>query len=239
MKDEVGHRYGRLSVIAYAGSRVVGSNSKRRRVGTWKCQCDCGKTTVVKTQHLRDGRTRSCGCLRGRNSFKDRIGHRYGRLTVVARAGTNRHQHATWHAKCDCGGSIIADGQMMQNGHRRSCGCVHTRHGMSKSLIYQIWAGMRARCNNNNMRNRYHAGRGIKVCERWQKLENFLADMGERPPGKSLDRIDNNGDYSKENCQWRTPKEQMNNRSVKRISDFATAELAAELSKRQLKRERV
>lgn len=101
---------------------------------------------------------------------------------------------------------------------RRFCGlsCKSTatlkRHGMTKTSTYSAWATMRTRCLNPKRAKWYrYGGRGIKICKRWERFENFLSDMGERPNGKTLDRIDNDGDYKPSNCKWSTPKEQSSN----------------------------
>ena len=88
----------------------------------------------------------------------------------------------------------------------------HTTHGMSYSPEYRVWQGMRNRCYlESSISYRNYGARGIRVCDEWSKFENFFADMGTRPPGTWLDRIDNDLDYRPENCAWRTPKEQMRN----------------------------
>lgn len=98
----------------------------------------------------------------------------------------------------------------------------NTKHGLRRTLEYGIWANIKSRCTNpNDQAFEYYGGRGIKICDRWLRFENFLEDMGKRPSSKStLDRKDNNGDYEKSNCRWITMKEQCNNRRSNRILSF-------------------
>lgn len=147
---------------------------------------------------------------------QDRVGLRYGRLVVTGSIYV-RGLGTGWKCLCDCGKEIYADGSNLNSGNTQSCGCyhasLHRTHGKTKSRIYSIWKGMLRRCQKPHAPEyRHYGGRGITVCERWQKFENFLEDMGEPPDGLTIDRTNNDGNYEPGNCTWATYSEQLNNR---------------------------
>jgi len=115
LRNEIGNRYGRLSVIERAP--VTGGGAH------WICSCDCGEMAVVYGSNLRTGHTRSCGCL-GEDLAADEAGNRYGRLTVVERAGSNRHGSALWRCICECGQETIVIGKDLRSERTQSCGCL-------------------------------------------------------------------------------------------------------------------
>lgn len=157
---------------------------------------------------------------RAMTTFKDLTGQRFGRLTVVSYNGmseTKRRRHV-WECACDCGGVHIASTQLLRSGDCLSCGCLkrehshNASHGMSGTPTYKSWNSMLQRCNNPNLKEfRKYGAVGISVCDRWKKFSEFLADMGERPAGTSIDRIDGKNGYYPENCRWATPTEQAQN----------------------------
>ena len=148
----------------------------------------------------------------------DITGQKFNRLTVL-KATTIRTGAGciSWECRCDCGVKLIVKGTNIRSGNTKSCGCLKletakkqmTTHGYSGSRTYVSWNGMLTRCMNPNVREYVkYGGRGIKVCKRWFKFENFLEDMGERPPNTSIDRINPDGNYTKSNCRWATRREQ-------------------------------
>lgn len=115
--------------------------------------------------------------------------------------------------RCECGKEVVVRRDHFASGRTRSCGCLRGTHRLSYSPEYAIWEAMMQRCHNANSSSfdRY-GGRGISVCRRWKKFENFFEDMGQRPsPRHSIDRINGDRGYSFNNCRWALPTEQMRN----------------------------
>lgn len=158
--------------------------------------------------------------------FRDLSGERFGRLLVLQRDGCNKHGQIKWWCECDCGACKHVLGGMLRSGMTQSCGCikresiakVNYKHGMKDTPIHRIWWAMMQRCHDKNSQAypRY-GGRGINVCARWQEFAAFYADMGDRPAGMSLERINNDGDYEPGNVRWASSKDQANNRRSNRF----------------------
>lgn len=153
------------------------------------------------------------------------VGQPFGRLTVIAHEGGR-----VIRCKCDCGNEHLVDRGNLTSGRTLSCGCLHkenhTTHGHNRDYSvtpeYTAWQGMRRRCEDVKFKQHGdYKNRGITYCERWEKFENFLADMGVKPsPLHTLDRKDNDGNYEPSNCRWATWEEQSRNKRSNQVLEF-------------------
>jgi hypothetical protein len=187
--DLTGQRFDRLLVIRAAGR-------DRKGQVLWQCRCDCGAHSIVKSYNLRNRTTRSCGCLqqeRKQRAHEEVVARRQARTPV----------------------KIPKPPKPPRPPRRRVV--VRARHGharaATKTLTYTTWLNMMHRCYYEKSAGfKNYGGRGITVCARWHVFLNFLTDMGEKPPGLTIQRIDNDGNYEPSNCMWDTWVEQAKNR---------------------------
>jgi len=201
--DITGIKFNNLTAIRYIENR--GKNSK----AYWLFKCVCGKEVVLRCSAVKTGVTKSCGCSRR----KDIAGKKFNMLTAI-KFSHRKNKNTYWLFKCVCGNIKKIDYGSVKNGSTKSCGCISLsiNHGMSKTSIYSSWQSMRDRClNKNNKQYKDYGGRGIKICDRWERFQVFCEDMGIKPLGTTIERLDNNGGYNKDNCAWATPKEQSRN----------------------------
>lgn len=165
------------------------------------------------------------------NRFVNATGVRFGKLVAKEYTG-KRGRFPIWRCLCDCGKTKVLSLYKLRSGHTKSCGCLkqkklraglRTAHGQSKrgavTKTYTVWATMIGRCcNPKDHKYAGYGGRGITVCKRWRdSFENFLADMGEKPDGMSIDRVNNDGNYEPDNCRWATATQQARNTRRNRL----------------------
>lgn len=217
--DLTGKKFNYLTVI----SKVESKNGHTR----WLCQCDCGTNTVVESGHLKRGDIKSCGCLVktfNRERFIDLTGKKFNMLTAIRIHSKDKYNHANWLCKCDCGNETIVAGSNLRSGQAVSCGCykkermgnLNKSHNLKYTRIYNIWARMKQRCNNNKDPGyKHYGGRGIKVCGEWQEFKPFYdwSMANGYTEELTLDRINVNRNYEPSNCRWVDMKTQANNKT--------------------------
>jgi hypothetical protein len=170
----------------------------------------------------------------------DLVGQVFGRLTVIYRAENDAAGGTRWLCRCDCGGESVVAGGNLRSGHTASCGCsqqvaavaVNTTHGQTANGVespeYKSWGSMWTRVQNPRRDDSHrYGGRGITVATRWRDFSAFLGEMGPRPAGTSLDRIDNSQGYSAANCRWATPSTQSRNSRQAKLTKDDAAEIWA------------
>jgi hypothetical protein len=211
----IGRRFGRQVVTGAIDATTV------------EIQCDCGTIKRTRLQYLLSGESRSCGCGRYADlpgTVPINVGDVFERLTVVQKLGTDGRKRQVL-ARCSCGRhKVVLEGDL-RSGSAKSCGCYrqdrmrdfnrkHGEGGRNRTPLYQAWLSMRERCSKPE---RWPSYVGITVFPTWQDSFSSFRDyitvhLGARPPGHSLDRIDNAKNYEPGNLRWATPREQSNNR---------------------------
>ena len=220
----IGKRFGRLVVV----SEVEPKNRKKQ----FLCKCDCGNEKIAAGWLLRRGVIRSCGCLQKETARKhcqsmagrispralDLVGQKFGALTVLEKAGKTNTDQQKWKCVCKCGKIVFPTTAHLRNGHTTSCGCLGLKHateakithGKTGTPLYTVHQGMMNRCNNPKVKGfKWYGAKGVKVCDEWKDFQTFYdwaIDHGYQK-GLTIDRIDPDGDYCPENCEWVTRSE--------------------------------
>jgi len=208
-KDISGKKQGKLTAVET-------THTTRKGSVLWKCICDCGGFKELTVSEFTMGHTQSCGCMQYQGTPKDLTGEVFGRLTVVRYTDEKTSSgNYRWLCLCSCGDETIVSSSALVQGTTKSCGCYNievvkeksTTHGMSNTPEYGAWKNAVRRCCNEKDANwENYGGRGINMCDSWSPpaeigFTNFYNDMGPCN-GLTLERVDVNLGYSKENCVW-------------------------------------
>jgi len=212
MNNIIGNKFGKWMVI-----EENGRNSNGDRL--YKCRCECGYIKDYRKHDLINLISKQCkNCYTNEliKSKDEMIGKNFGFWSVVDKVKIINRNEWYYRCVCKCGTMKNISSWHLKSGKSTKCHrCRCKTHGMSKTDTFRIWTGILRRCLNPNFKHyKYYGGRGIKVCDSWLKFENFLYDMGHRPPNLQIDRKDNDGNYEPDNCHWVTAKENNTNRKI-------------------------
>lgn len=213
----IGEKFGKWTVLGEAPRKEL------RRGRFFTCKCECG--TVQDNERGNLVRVEIGGCKRCQEVTgpKPMIGKVFNKWTVLEEVKKENQKCKHYKCKCLCGSISVSSGDHLRMGRSKQCiSCAAKKHGFHKHYLYQTWSHMKQRCEQSqNPAYKHYGGRGITVCDRWQEIKNFIEDMGERPSRNySLDRIDNDKGYYKENCRWATHAEQMSNTRSNRFITY-------------------
>jgi hypothetical protein len=201
---------------SYSNWTVIKEDAPKRGVPHFLCKCNCGNERVISKHKIIAMTSKTCQKCMHAHKHIINPGDRFGKWTVVRQIpAEEKRKH--YEVKCDCGSIKVLKGIRLRFGDSIGCRkCGSTKHSMVHSKTYHTWESMIQRCTNPSNSNYKHYGaRGITVDTKWLTFAGFFEDMGERPKGLELDRIDNDGGYSKENCRWVTHQVNLNNRERK------------------------
>lgn len=206
----IGLKYNQLTVI-----------DKSNRKYHWKCLCECGGYREIYTGHLKSNKIKNCGCDKV-ILYDDLSGQRFTRLLVIELDKSNTTKEAYWICQCDCGKIKSVRSSHLKDKSTTSCGCLglenRTKHGLTNSKLYRLWADIKTRCYNENKDTyKYYGARGIKLYEEWvddpKSFIEYISNLENFDKHKyTIDRINVNGNYEPGNLRWTTYYTQAQNR---------------------------
>jgi hypothetical protein len=205
--------------VTFGDQEVMGFSHKKNGNHFWNVKCSCGNVRPLQLATLKAGKSKSCGC----KTLSVTPGREFGRLTVVRKLQRTSGGHIEWECKCVCGKLVPVSNSNLTSGRTQSCGCYKTDtlkeraiHGKEGTRLYRILENMMARCNNpKNHKYKDYGDRGIYVCKKWLQNKSAFFEWAESngySNNLQIDRKDNNGPYSPENCRWVTSKTNNQNR---------------------------
>lgn len=194
-------------------NKWVGKNKKNENL--WECTCKCGNKKIVPTNYLTGCKTKSCGCYNSKRYKDIKSGTRFGRLVVLKMVGKDLRNYKLYECICDCGKKVVVKGASLKCGHTKSCGYCnkyYCNYNLLKGFysvdkrLHGIYKNMIERCyNKNSISYKYYGAKGVRVCPEWLADEMRFFDFSYENGYNNenvLDRIDSNGDYCPQNCQW-------------------------------------